>query len=227
MKKKMIVLLLVMALLLTACGSKGTDATEPEPQGSVAEETASNNMVNDGLLTLGTVEGNTYQNEALGYGCTLEGWTFADSNRLAELNHVAAENVDANLLEQIAASDTFMDMYAESADRLANVNVNVENIAREGFGDYSEKDYCDAAFPQMAEAMNQMGASDVNVQQSTVYLGWDEHPGMIMTSTIQGVPVFQKQACVKFGDYMASITVTTYNEDNTDSILSLFYKLGE
>ena len=222
MKKSIFVLLLAMVLLVSACGSSNAD-NQPAEQGSAS---AANGIINDGLLTLGTVEGSTYENASLGYGCTLDGWVFADSAAIAEMNNIAANSMDETLLDQLSNADTFMDMYAEQADGMATVNVNVENLSKLEQAIVSEQDYVDLSYPNTEYAMSQAGYSNVQVEKVTVNLAGDEHPGMTITSDLQGIPVFQKQATVMFGEYMASVTVTTYYEDATDNVFALFYKLG-
>lgn len=234
MKRLIPILLLITVLLLAACGSGASSDNAEQGSAAEAQETAaaeqeaqSGGIVNDGLMTLGSVEGDVYENESLGYGCKLTGWEYASSEDLAAENEWATDNVDEELQELIANSDTFMDMFAEYSDdeSYMNVNVNVENMNLVSQALLDEQDYVDAAYPQMEEALVQAGFSNIQVEKITVNIGGDEHPGMMITSEYQGIPVFQKQACVKCGEYMASITASAYNEDVTDNIFALFYKL--
>ncbi|MCH5286443.1 MAG: hypothetical protein J1E43_03405 [Christensenellaceae bacterium] len=70
--KKLVCLLLVLTMALCSVGAAlGDDA-----------QTSST----EGLLRRGTVDGFTYENTTLGYGCVLENWTFADGDDLAMKN---------------------------------------------------------------------------------------------------------------------------------------------
>lgn len=234
MKRFVPIILLIVVLLLAACGSGSTNsadqgsAAEPQEDAATTEQEAATDAAEDDVvMTLGTVEGDVYENETLGLGCKLTGWTFASSEDLAAENEWAANLVGDELREQLEKSDTFMDMFAEYSDddSYMNVNVNVENMTLIANALLDEQDYVDAAYPEMADALQQAGFDNVQVEKATVNLAGDDHPGMIITSEYQGIQVFQKQVCVKCGQYMVSITASVYNTDRTDEILSLFYKI--
>lgn len=214
MKRILICMLLVLTLLLTACGAKSEPAQQGE--GSAAAETAS---------LVGTISGNTYTNEALGYGCTLEGWVYATQDQIAELFNITLDSTDEEFSEQLQNADTYMDMYAQREDNLLNVNVNFENLSSVYAEDLTEQEYVDLSLPQAKAAMEQMQLTNVQMEQTTVVLDGTEHPGIVTTGEYNGVQVFQRQACVKCGTYMGIITVTSYGEDHSAEPFALFFRM--
>lgn len=217
MKKTWICIFLVLALLLTACGSAKSNVQGSESVEADETET----------LQLGEIDGTTYTNATLGLGCMLEGWAYATRDQIAELNNLTMEAADDNLRKQLQNADTFMDMYAQTDDMMQNINVNFENISAVYGGDLSEQSYVDLSYPQMQSAMEQMGMTDVQVEKTTVVVAGTEHPGLTVSGvhSDSGVQIYQRQACVKCGAYMAIITVSSYVEDHTAEPFDLFFEL--
>ena len=179
----------------------------------------------DSLLTLGTVDGYTYENEILGYGCTLEGWTFADEAGIAQLNNWGQENFSDDLQAILESADTFMDMYAASADELFNINIQFQNMNHIFGALLTEELFVSISLPQLAPMMEMAGYENVVTEAITVQLDGEEHAGISLTATVYGLPIYQKEVCIKCGGYMGLIAVTSFLVDNTDEILANFYAL--
>lgn len=188
-------------------------------------EPESNLWNGDMLFTLGTVNGDAYESKVMGYGCVLEGWTYSDADDLAAINnwgqHIMSEDMQAILAE----TDSFTDMAASSPDGLCNIVVQFQNMGRIYGALLTEELLIDITLPQFAPLLEQMGYEDLTVEKVTVMMGSDEHTGILVTGTMYGLPIYQKQACILCGEYMAVITVTSFFEDTTDDIFANFYAL--
>ena len=233
MKKIIIALMLALALLLSACGSGKSDSQSvPEPIQATEEPSSepaaegSAEADGDALVKLGAVNGSTYTNDFLGYGCTLDGWIYATQDEIAELNDIVIDSASTEeLQETLRNSNSIMDMYAIREDGMANVNVNFQNV-NVLFGRLlTEEAYRDQAYPQMQSGLEGMGMTNVQVEKIDVMIDGAAHPGLLVTGESNGLQLFQRQACVKCSGYIACITVTTFGEDATESVYDLFYHL--
>ncbi len=237
MKKILISLLLILALLLTACGSSKTPA--PKADGSTeAEETSdtesgtdaeastsTSDAWSDGTFSLGTVEGDTYKNEMLGIGCKLPGWTYADEQEIAEQNEWTAEMMSEDLAERLKDSDNVMLMEASSEDGLTNININVQHIGNLASKVVSEQDFVDAAYPEISNALTEVGVENVKVEKADITVLGEQHAGMVTTGEYMGIAIYQRQFSLIGNGYMASITITSYQDDVTEELLDAFFKL--
>lgn len=194
--------------------------------GTALGETAGRDLwKSDSLLTLGTVNGYTYENEILGYGCTLEGWNFADEARIAELNNWGQEMLSDDLQKILENADTVMDMYAATDDELSNINIQFQNMDHIFGALITEELFVTLSLPQLAPMMEMAGYQNVVTEAITVQLDGVEHAGIALTATVYGLPIYQKEVCIKCGNYMALIAVTSLLVDTTDEILANFYAL--
>jgi hypothetical protein len=95
-----------MLLTLPAC----TPAPEPE-------------------FTLGTVEGNVYENTFIGIGCTLgSDWTYYSDEKIREINNAAASLAGEEFRQMMANATVVYDMYAAHSNQINTVVVNLEKV---------------------------------------------------------------------------------------------------
>ena len=188
-------------------------------------EPESNLWNGDTLLTLGTVNGNTYENQVMGYGCVLEGWSFANADDIAEMNNWAKDILTEDAQALIESVDSFMDMYASSEDGMCNVVVQFQNMGRIYGALLTEKMIVDISLPQLAPMLEQTGYEDVVAEAATIRLGDNDHAGFAVSGTFYGLPIYQKEVCILCGDYMGLVTVTSYFTDLTDEVFASFYSL--
>ncbi len=195
-----------------------------------AEKQSEDLWSGDKLLSIGTVNGYTYENEFLGYGCTLENWNIADESDLAEANHIAVEEWDSDIQDLIKNSGTYIDMYAESMDGLCNINIQFQDgsyFFGMKNGDDSERELLENVIQSMPQYMEKAGYTDINMELTKILLDGTEFNGIATKASLQGIPIFQKQICMMCPDYNIFITVSTLENDNVDDIFSKFYKLSD
>lgn len=201
-------------------------ATEPAPTETEAPAETDDIFQAD-LFALGTVTGDVYENTTLGYGCRLEGWTFADANYIAQLNGAASALVSENAKDLLKNSGTFIDMYAASPDSMSSININFQSLEAYAGTGFGEDALIDASLPTLLSELESTGMySNLSVEKQTAQFAGENIPVIRISGAIQGIDVYQKEVFVLCGDYVATITVSTFLTDGTDAILNCFYKLN-
>lgn len=227
--KKIISVLLIMVLVfcITSCGEpesdvKGSLKTEETNTDNKSNENNTNEEVD---LSLGLAEGNVYESEFLKIGFNLiEGWTFYTEEQIQQLNNITGDMLDDEIAESIKNADLVYDMYA--LDTLGNsVNINLEKLNTVGSAILSEEDYVNASLGSLKDALKSMGFTTVTTEATTVTLAGEDHPAVYVVCANEQLTMYEKIVCKKIGKYMASITIATVMEDNTDTIISQFYAL--
>lgn len=192
----------LLAAVCLLCGCAAAPVPSEAPAAETAPAMPEEPAAEAAPLTSGTVTGGTYENTALGYGCTLEGWTFADEMTLRALND--REDGDAHL-----------DMSAASENGVQTVQVL-----------FMEADGAEAAEPErMTEEYAEAGYEKVQVRRDTAVLAGDSYPCIVLTAEIEGVPITETHLLIPCGGRTAVITATAYLDAPTDEILGKFYKL--
>lgn len=225
--KKFISLFLAVLLtlsMLAGCGGEKTpELSVPETTAPVAEERP---------LALGVVDGNTYTNTYAGFGCTLgDGWTILPADQLQELPEIVKESMAGTELgDAMADFEQFTDMLAENVDMLTNMNILFQKMSmqeRIAYKLVSEEEVVDETLKQkdaMIEAYAAMGIAVNSIEKVTVTFLGEEHVAIKTTAESQGVPCYMLQTFnYSLGAYSVTLTLTSFLEDNTESMLELFY----
>lgn len=233
----LLMLALAMLLALTACGGKSADV-----RGSVSTAESNEQRENidgknaaeeDGTaFGLGTMNGGVYANEFLGLGCTLdENWTYFSEEELLELNGLTAEMVqDEDIAEMLENSNTIYDMYAMAEDGLVTINITLENVGVLYGMALSEERYLEIASDLLESTLASSGLEDVELTAGTATFAGEEHGCIWLSASLaiseeESVPVYEMLVCIKKGNYMANVTLCSYQEDITDTLAALFYAL--
>lgn len=204
--KKFVAMLLALCMVfcLCACGSGEKEAD----------------------VQTGTLSGFTWENTFLGIGCKLdESWTYASEEELAQMIGQTAEMFDEEYAEQLKNADMFYDMMAVTENGLVSINVIIQNIGLIYGTALSEDKYLELAKEQMEEQFGQTGAENVEVERITRTFAGAEHEGILVSCTIQGVPYYCTQMCIKQGKYIGSVSLCSFSEDLSDFLIGYFYGL--
>lgn len=218
--KRILALVLALTMVFALCACTSDDDVKGKTDPGVAETAAPEKE-----LELGNISGGRYENSYFGFGCELgELWTYANEEQLLSMVQATADLVDdENFKDELLKADMFYDMMTYFYDGVTNMNVIVQNIGA-AYGALLDED---AIAEQTAEVMpEQLAAASMDVQsceQVVVEFAGVDHAGILIHSTVNGSDVYQLQAFVKAGKYVAIITMSSPLEDNIDAMLGFFY----
>lgn len=251
MKKNVwIGMLLALCLLLSACGGgkdvagsvETLDGAAAVPTGTVApEETAvpettvpKTTAPAQKDLSLGRMEGGVYTNEYVGYACTLDSnWTFLSAEELQQIPSTVTDAISGSeLAKELEGVQQFTDMMAENVNDLTTVNVLYQKLSlqeRIAYAALTEEQIVDVTLEQAAmleEAYAQAGMTLISMEKVSVEFMGESHFAIRSALTVQEVPYYVLQLFdFHLGEYAVTTTLASYVEDNTDSLLDLFYPL--
>ena len=210
-------LVLVMMLSLCACGEKNVSGTV-SPQEEQTEVD----------FQLGVTTGGKYESTFLGIGCSLDdSRSFASQEELAQMIGATAEMFDnEEYAEQMKNTDMFYDMAAAADDGLVNINIIIQNMGLLYGMALSEEKYIEISQEGLEEQLSSAGFTLEGVEAGTVTFAGQERSGLHITCTYQGIAYYCQQVYIKQGNYMSVITLASFFEDDTDSMLDYFYAVG-
>lgn len=218
--KRILALVLALTMVFALCACTSDDDVKGKTEPSVTET-----AVPEKELELGNVSGNKYENAYFGFGCELgELWTYASEEQLLSMVQATADLVDdENLKDELLKADMFYDMMTYFYDGVTNINVVVQNLGAV-YGTLLDEE---AIAEKNANTMSeQFAAANMEVrscEQVTVEFAGADHAGILIHSVANGSDVYQLQAYVKAGKYVAIITMSSPLEDNIDAMLGFFY----
>lgn len=230
--------LLAGTMLLTGCGEKqvsgnvtpgGTQAAAV-PAGTVTPTEATEREV-----SLGRIEGGVYTNAYAGFGCSLDSnWEFYSAEELQELpENVQELFADTELGDAAGELTQLTDMKAENVNDLTTINVlytKLDAQSRLAYAMMREEEILDAVLEQkdaMISAYAQAGIEVDSIEKVEVDFLGEKHFAIRTSATWDGVPYYTLQVFdYHAGRYGVTTTLASYLEDNTESLLSLFYKVS-
>ena len=178
-------------------------------------------------FTFGTQSDDVYENESIGYGCKLPGWTFSDEAALAAMSGYK-ETLPKDVKDIIDQSPFWMDMFAQAPDAMQNINIQLCNMKKQygmAVGQDDMETLFESMLPMLKTTYQQAGATDVNISLGDVKMAGDAFKSIDTTAKISGMNVYIKQIYICRGDYASIVTVTSYQSDKTDEVFTYFYKL--
>jgi len=241
--KKIIALLtalMLCAAMLMGCGKEadiGGKTTPLNDPAATTEPTAEPEAEpeEEHKLTLGRMEGGTYENSYAGFGCILDSdWTFYGAEEIQEIpDEVKEVLADSELSDEVADFTGFTDMMSENTEMMANMNVVFAKMSlkeRLACAMLSEENILDATLAQsdkLLETFTQIGITNVTTlgKVDVNFLG-ETHKALYTEGEMYGVEVYMVQVFdYTRGQYSVTLTVGSYVEDRTQDILDLFYKV--
>lgn len=184
-------------------------------------------------FTLGQIEGGVYTNNYLGIGCTLdENWVFYSAEELQALPENVREMLkDTEAGELLDGVAQIMDMKAENMTEMATINVlySPQSLQTQlAYAAMTEEAFLDSVLLSkdvMISAYTDMGMENVEIEKAVVTFLGEEHFAIKTTAVEQGLNRYMLQVYDMSGAFGATLTVTSYNEDITQELLDLFYKI--
>lgn len=226
--KKVIALLMALSLLLCGCGAAEPVAGEVTPQTEAPTEA----QPTEKPLDLGRIEGGVYTNTYAGIGCSLdENWSFYSAEELQELPDTVHDAIEGSDMAQVLENYVqIFDLAAENVNDLLTVNVVYTKIGMQErllYAAQTEEQTIDTTLEQadmIAESYAQAGMEVESMEKVKVMFLGEEHFAIRTVTRGQGVPIYMLQVMdYDLGAYGVTLTATSYLEDNTQSILDMFY----
>jgi len=228
--RRLTVLLLIAALMLSGCGGKETSVA-----GKVEPLPTTEPAVEDTPLSMGRIEGGIYTNDYAGFGCKLDNnWTYASAEELQDMPDDVQELVEGSeLADNMDVYPQLFDMQAENVNDLVNMNVVYTKIPmkeRLAYAVLSEEQELEQVMAQkdmLAESYAQAGITLQSMEIVTVNFLGEEHYAMYTVAETQDVPYYMVQLLnYDIGAYGVTLTISSFIEDKTGEVLDLFYKVG-
>lgn len=233
MKKKnfkwFLAMVLALAVVFAGCGGE----SQEEVSGDLAPA-ATTEPAEEKNVSMGVLEGGTYTNEYAGFGFTLDSaWTIYPAEELQELPENVKEMFEGTDMEGVEINQ-FTDVMAENVDALTTMNVLYQKVSlqeRLAYAVMDDEAIIDATLSQydtMVQAYANGGIMVESMDKKTVTFLGEERLALYTVSTFQDVPYYILQIYdYDLGAYAIVTTFASYWEDNTESMLELFYKVGE
>lgn len=216
-KSKIIMAGLVLAAALAACGNGGGTTTDKQNTQAEAEKNVE--------FSLGEISDKVYTNKMLGVkiDLTSSGMLMANEEEMQLFDEGIKDRSDVSEVKAfVDGGNVFIDMYAYSTTGTGTINIVLENMKKSGVDNIDK--YIDAAIPQLEEEFKKSGFSDVKVEKSKVKLFGEEVTGINTVLSAENVTQAQKQAFIKCGDYLATITCAGENEMVADEVMNMVEK---
>lgn len=223
--KSVLALILALALMLCACG--GESKEEVSGNLTPAQTTA---PVEEKNVSMGLLEGGTYTNAYTGFGFTLDSaWTIYPAESLQELPENVRDMFAGTEYENMELNQ-FTDVMAENVDELLTMNVLYQKVSLQERLAYAVMDDADiidvtlAQYDTLVQAYANGGIIVESMDKKTVTFLGEERVALYTVSTIQDIPYYILQIYdYNLGEYAIVTTFASYLEDNTESMLELFY----
>ena len=87
------------------------------------------------------------------------------------------------------------------------------------------KSFTDLISEGIPDALEQAGATNVNYGLVDINFPLDDYATIQSTCSLQGSDIFQRQVVFLVGNYLYSITVTSFDEAGANEILGFFSKI--
>lgn len=229
MKKLAALLAVLMVLLLTACGSMGSDAPVVEHDDAQPNAAAEATAVPEPIATPepekqfshGAWDGLTFTSEYAELTLTLpdETWTISTDEELAEMMDLGMESEDTNLLEEAMLKLTnITDMMVQNSQTGANIILMYENLklnpAAEGL---TVEEYAQIIAQGLTE--NESVAYTVG-EIKTITLGGNEY--LMLSSVVEEYGLHQNYLMRYEGGMMVDLILTAFGDDGINELLAMF-----
>lgn len=224
--KKLFVIFLTAMLVVTFVACRDSDA---DINGSIKTEnedtiTEDNAETDEKELSIGHSEGNVYESEFIGIGFKLpENWSFYTDEQMKAINNIAEDLVGEEYEEEISNAKIIYDMHATDANG-NNVNINIEKLNAGSALTYTEEEYINASIGTLEDILSAI-EGEATAKKTTVIIAGEKHQAIEVTCLGEQMALYEKIICIKIGQYMANVTVTTVGSDNTSEIVKQFYSL--
>ena len=231
----------LLTLLLCACGSAVENAAAiPSPSPTPTKDPIQEQLeqshvpaapeVDTSHLPRGEIlrdeNGTHYVNREFGIACDLDGdWYILSDEELAQVAGLTVDTVAGeDVRDAFASAQIFCEFGALRPSDSANMMLMIEDLDKAGGGDVSEEEYREISLAQLQPQADALGASKFSATKTQAMFAGQLRCGIYITAEISGQKSYSQQIILKQGHYMLTLTLGTYGEAGTSSLIALFHE---
>ena len=219
--KKAACLFLAVIMLTGLCGCLAENGTD-DVRGNVVSGNNSQNA-QEPELSLGKTENNTYNNEFLGLSCTLPSdWVFYTDEQILELNNIIGDVLGEEIAQQLKNANVIYDMVASSQTEGSSLNVTLEKLSAVQMINLDIKQALEAQFDTMKSSYQNMGYTDIRMEYEKIEVDGKEFDGLKLVAKIQGYDFYVTAFAFRKSNYLANVTVCSFEKSRVEAILDYF-----
>ena len=177
---------------------------------------------------LGSVSGNTYENNEFGFGMTLDGWTFMSRDQIDSMYNTANAYISGSMsnegLKNVYESiDKYFDMLAYGKDGKSNINVVITKNT--GFVLSDETAYMELVLSSAKLYYEQMGMDIKSSKVTDVSISDKTKAAIVIDYSMLGNDFTIVQLVFTDSSYVATVTVTAHTESEAAELCKKIYTL--
>lgn len=178
--------------------------------------------IEDKEITRGTIDGDVYTNEYLGFQFTKPStWYYSTDEEMAALMNMSVDMfLDERYKVLLENNPAIYDMRASDAVTGSGIFVIYENLEKSFATNITEEQYIDAVKRQLAAADG--FTVDMDDEVTVVKLGETEFKRVCSTMTAYGTKITQVYYIRKTGEYMASVLISIMGDYTLNDIEAMF-----
>lgn len=206
---KRLLLFILSAIMLISLPACSALTAPPEPE-----------------FTLGTVNGNVYENAFIGIGCTLGSeWTFFSDEQIKQQNNVAADLAGEEYKEMMEKATIVYDMFASHSNQINTVVVNLEKVDKLQLATLDYESYFESTVAPIKQSLGNMGFTNITHNIGSLKIGSTDFTCLNVNSEVNGFTMYQTIIVIKCNGYLASVTFSGDSPEAIASTVVCFYLL--
>ena len=242
MKKNIFIPLLLLTVMMTACGGKDkTETTAGTQVESTVAETSTEvpttevpttqaevlkeetHIEDDIQYYRGRKENSVYTNEVFNikFDAPANNYKMESRDNIAQMRDIFIKQ--SGMSQEVADESIYMDIYAtsENGTGVSNVNVVIEKMGTP----FETETELEAVVAKLQEQYKAAGMVNVSVESAKAMFNGKETIAMSATDTTGDYTVYRKQIYIKSGNFMAIITASSISEEKAQKALDTFTTL--
>lgn len=166
--------------------------------------------------------GDTYYNNLINLGCTLEGWNYYSEEQMANYNNTSVDEMPhygKDLPKRVG--ECYWDMYASNGTG-SNILVGFKKMDTLTDSSINISAYLDDYRDYLIKDSDSQGYAVNKIDKSMYSLANSEYPGLFSEVEDEGMKIYQQTIIIEYNDYICIVLITCAGENNTEEIMSLF-----
>lgn len=173
-------------------------------------------------ISLGTVVGNVYENKFIGIGVKLsKDWIYLKQEEIMSMNKLSFDLFDEDYAERLKNADYLTDMMAVKIGG-ENIIVAIEKMK---YSFFTEETIAEIVKQQLETSFKSAEVTFIGADVVMRDFAGEQHYGISSKYIRNGKIIYSEQVLIKLGNYVASISLTSTEENLEDKVFPLFYSI--